>query len=72
MSKPRIVAAWKVRIWIRHSGVIHTLSTHEPRRNGDKWELTFPDGLDADGDRIGFLDWTEVAGISWRPPGGEE
>lgn len=81
MSRPKQVDAWKVRIWLRGSGVIHTLSTHEPRKNGGKWETTFPDGMDADGvriwgqirhgDRIGFLDWTEIAGITWRPPGEE-
>lgn len=69
MTRPTEIPAWKVRIWLRSAGVIHTLSTHkpEPDDNGG-WRLTFPKGLEHDGDQIGELDWSEVMAVTWRPP----
>ena len=73
MTKPLELPAWKVRIWLRGAGVIHTLSTHQPEREPDgEWSLTFPEGLENEGDQIGHLDWTGVVAVTWRPPNAEE
>lgn len=61
---------WKVRIWIKGSGVMHVLSRTEPAVDANNGrvlaiEMDIITGTEH-GDTIGFVCFDEVAAVSWR------
>lgn len=62
---------WKLRIYVRGTGIIHACSLTEPvvtkEITGQISDVTFtPLDSPEHSDRIGFIDWKDVAAISWR------
>lgn len=84
MSKPRTandhtpLPHWKVRIAMRGGHAIHVLSATKPGvRTIIEGEAVIIDNVMMEpientehGDTLGFIDWREVAAVSWRfaPP----
>ena len=71
MTKPsNLPPHWKVRIFMKGSGILHVLSRTEPavesvNRVIQKVEIDYITGTEH-GDTIGFIDWGQVAAITWR------
>jgi len=61
---------WRVRLFMRGGGVIHLLSHIEPEVEhscGQIVHIIFdPINSSEHSDTIGFIDWKEVAAVSWR------
>lgn len=62
---------WKVRIVMRSAGVLHFASSSEPQLVEDSYDGTRsarwdPIGHPAYGDTLGFINWHDVAAVSWR------
>lgn len=67
---------WKVRICIKGCAILHFLTKAEPIvtmgvSGIQSVAMDCVTGTEA-GDTIGFIDWTQVASITWRPVGLEE
>jgi len=63
--------AWKVRVHMRGSGMIHVLSRTEPEVElgvtGLVGQLCWEPIVDtAHGDTIGYINWDEVSAVTWR------
>lgn len=61
---------WKVRIWIKGSGILHVLSRIEPTVESENGvirivKMEYITGTEH-GDTVGFIDWSEVAAVTWR------
>lgn len=72
MTKPIETSHWKVRL-VFHGTVIHVLSHSEPLvHTSVDGRVTFvemePISDTPDGDTLGYLDWSALEAVTWRPP----
>ena len=74
-NKPWHYEYGRVKLWLsqpvegtRNAGFIFLACSKEPTRNADgSWNLAIVD-LGAETDTLGWIDWSAVVAVTWRPP----